>query len=62
MLRAMTDHEPRPDDDRDLWPRQEAAQAPQPPATPCFDWQVLLLRYLPEPTGCAHAVKRFSAR
>jgi hypothetical protein len=29
---------------------------------PASDWQVLLLRYLPQPLGTAHAVKRLAAR
>ncbi|WP_284947207.1 hypothetical protein [Acidisoma cladoniae] len=54
----MTDPEPRPD--------ERVARGAEPdmvevPASPCLDWQVLLLRYLPEPSS-AHAVKRFSAR
>jgi hypothetical protein len=58
MLRPMTDPEPRPD--------ERVARGAEPdmvevPASPCLDWQVLLLRYLPEPSS-AHAVKRFSAR
>lgn len=39
--------------------RQEPGAQPVPPA---FDWQALLLRYLPDPRGSDHAVKRFGAR
>ena len=29
---------------------------------PVFDWQAILLRYLPDPPGGEHAIKRFSLR
>jgi hypothetical protein len=56
----------RPDDD----PRHEtepraAAAAPRgdsKAAAPPFDWQVLLLRYLPQPAGSAHVIKRLAPR
>jgi hypothetical protein len=35
--------------------------APQPSGPP-FDWQVLLLRYLPQPVGSAHVIKRLAPR
>ncbi|MBW4024114.1 MAG: hypothetical protein HIU92_13470 [Proteobacteria bacterium] len=40
------------------------ADAPQQAITPegRFDWQVLLLRYLPEPRGSSHVVKRLAPR
>jgi hypothetical protein len=52
------DRDPRPDER--VAPRSEPDTA-EASAPPCLDWQVLLLRYLPEPSS-AHAVKRFSAR
>lgn len=36
------------------------AEAPQQDAP--FDWQVLLLRYLPEPRGSTHVIKRLVPR
>jgi hypothetical protein len=38
--------------------------APEAPdtAAPPLDWQVLLLRYLPQPLGSAHAIKRLTPR
>jgi hypothetical protein len=32
------------------------------PAAPPFDWQVLLLRYLPQPVGSTHVIKRLAPR
>lgn len=32
------------------------------PATPGFAWQALLMRYLPEPLGPEHSIKRFALR
>lgn len=32
------------------------------PAQPVFQWQALLLRYLPDPIGPSHSVKRFALR
>jgi hypothetical protein len=29
---------------------------------PVFDWQAILLRYLPDPQASEHAIKRFSPR
>ena len=29
---------------------------------PVFDWQAILLRYLPDPPGTEHAIKRFGLR
>ena len=31
-------------------------------ANPPFDWQVLLLRYLPQPVGSTHVIKRLAPR
>ena len=38
-----------------------AAETPR-PAGPPFDWQVLLLRYLPQPVGSTHVIKRLAPR
>jgi hypothetical protein len=38
-----------------------ATEAPDAAVQP-LDWQVLLLRYLPQPLGAAHAIKRLSHR
>jgi hypothetical protein len=54
--RIPPDAEPR----ADLEP--PAAGEPPPPANPPFDWQVLLLRYLPEPVGSTHVIKRLAPR
>jgi hypothetical protein len=32
------------------------------PAGPAFDWQVLLVRYLPQPVGSTHVIKRLAPR
>jgi hypothetical protein len=41
-----------------------AREAPgvSPDAGPPFDWQVLLLRYLPQPVGSTHVIKRLAPR
>jgi hypothetical protein len=39
-----------------------AGQAASPSAGPAFDWQVLLLRYLPQPVGSTHVIKRLAPR
>ncbi|WP_419758075.1 hypothetical protein [Acidisoma sp.] len=36
--------------------------SPSPPAGVPFDWQVLLLRYLPQPVGSTHVIKRLAPR
>jgi hypothetical protein len=38
------------------------AQGVSPAAGPPFDWQVLLLRYLPQPVGSTHVIKRLAPR
>jgi hypothetical protein len=43
----------------------EPGQAQAMPASagpPPFDWQVLLLRYLPQPAGSTHVIKRLAPR
>jgi hypothetical protein len=54
----------RPDDEPGNDPEQQApAQGVTPePAGPPFDWQVLLLRYLPQPAGSTHVIKRLAPR
>jgi hypothetical protein len=42
-------------------PRQVEAK-PASAGTPPFDWQVLLLRYLPQPAGSTHVIKRLAPR
>jgi hypothetical protein len=32
------------------------------PTGPAADWQVLLLRYLPQPAGSTHLIKRLTPR
>jgi hypothetical protein len=41
-----------------------AAGAAEPARDPptAFEWQAVLLRYLPDPRGSHHSVKRFAAR
>jgi hypothetical protein len=58
----MSDPERRPQDGIEAEACDRRAESLDAPAAPAFDWQVLLLRYLPEPAGSAHAVKRLSAR
>jgi hypothetical protein len=38
-------------------PTEQARQS-----QPAFEWQALLLRYLPEPLGPSHSIKRFALR
>ncbi len=56
-----------PQDDREPPVAEAAPEAAvtrhgQAPSRPLFDWQVLLLRYLPEPRGSTHAIKRLAPR
>jgi hypothetical protein len=63
MVLPMSAAEQTPQDDRDRTATAAAAAEPSPPpARPPFDWQVLLLRYLPEPRGSTHAIKRLAPR
>jgi hypothetical protein len=48
------------DDRRDPEP-PTAAEVP-PAGAPPFDWQVLLMRYLPRPVGSSHVIKRLAPR
>jgi len=41
---------------------QPAAQPGEEAAPAAFEWQAVLLRYLPDPRGPQHAVKRFGLR
>ena len=52
-------------------PEADARDDPEPPpaapdspwaAAPAFDWQGLLLRYLPQPVGSTHVIKRLAPR
>ena len=58
----MSTPEPKPQDDCD----PPATQPVEPGTEGCarlpFDWQAVLLRYLPEPLGTSHTVKRLAAR
>ncbi len=62
MLGGMDRAKPEPQDE----PETPVAKAGAPPADPPvgapFDWQVLLLRYLPDPRGTAHVIKRLAPR
>jgi hypothetical protein len=43
----------------------EIQDDPEPPTEavqPPFDWQVMLLRYLPQPVGSTHVIKRLAPR
>jgi hypothetical protein len=42
-------------------PAPEAGAAATGAGTP-FDWQVMLLRYLPQPAGSTHVIKRLAPR
>jgi len=56
---------PRDDEASDDRERPAAAcdsQRASPAAGPPFDWQVLLLRYLPQPVGSTHVIKRLAPR
>jgi hypothetical protein len=59
MVAPMNAISRKPQDDRDP---KAVAERTKPPAEPPFDWQVLLLRYLPEPRGSTHAIKRLAPR
>jgi hypothetical protein len=41
---------------------RRAEAKPASAGTPPFDWQVLLLRYLPQPAGSTHVIKRLAPR
>jgi hypothetical protein len=58
----MSANDQKPQDDRDLPAAESQAREAEPPACLPFDWQVLLLRYLPEPRGSTHAIKRLAPR
>ncbi len=63
----MSTTDPMPQDDREPPVAEAAPEAAvtrdgQAPSRPLFDWQVLLLRYLPEPRGSTHAIKRLAPR
>jgi hypothetical protein len=47
-----------PDDDPDRRP----VGTDQPHGAAPFDWQVLLMRYLPQPVGSTHVIKRLAPR
>jgi hypothetical protein len=55
--RRLQDRETGDDPD----PRPAEAM-PVTAGTPPFDWQVLLLRYLPQTAGSAHVIKRLAPR
>lgn len=42
--------------------RPTASSLPAEAPPPAFEWQAVLLRYLPDPRGAPHAVKRFALR
>jgi hypothetical protein len=42
--------------------RRQAEAIPASGGSPPFDWQVLLLRYLPQPAGSTHVIKRLAPR
>jgi hypothetical protein len=56
----------RPDDEPRHEPESQAAlparSGESKPGAPPFDWQVLLLRYLPQPAGSTHVIKRLAPR
>jgi hypothetical protein len=62
MTRLRRDDEPRHDPETQAQAPDAPGAPPPPPVGPPFDWHVLLLRYLPQPAGSAHAVKRLAPR
>jgi hypothetical protein len=58
----MTATDPKPQDDRETPAAETAARQEKAGTPPPFNWQVLLLRYLPEPPGSTHAIKRLAPR
>ena len=51
-----------PENDPDVPADRVAVAEPAAPAALPFDWQVLLLRYLPQPAGSSHVIKRLAPR
>jgi hypothetical protein len=49
-------------DDAETQSAPSAEREVSPAAGPPFDWQVLLLRYLPQPAGSSHLIKRLAPR